>query len=230
MDTLWAEIEAEQEWRTEEIRFFANRMNASDVPQATRYIRPLVLLLYSHFEGFLKFAFLLYVRAVNEECLTCGEANFALEAASLSKVFASLRDPQRKSDLFRRALPDDSVLHRFARDREFVERLEEMRQQRVLVPDAVIDTESNLKPEVLSKCLYRLGLRHDIFEAKRDAVNRLLNQRNRISHGETRQSIDRPDYDSLEKDVFEIMDTTKNLVMEALRKKAYLRSSPRIPA
>jgi hypothetical protein len=117
---LWAEIENEHLWRMNEIRFFQNMLPV-DQPgiKQDQFRRALILILYAHFEGFCKFTFLLYVNSVNSEGVTCAQANFAIAAASLSTVFADLRHPDKKCPEFRNSLPDDSKLHRFARDREF---------------------------------------------------------------------------------------------------------------
>src|SRR5947207_897222 len=115
---LWAEIEDDQAWREEEIRFFQNRaVSVADPNEQDQFRRALVLLLYAHFEGFVKFSLLLYVGAVNSAGVRCDEASYAVAAASLADLFAALRDPTRKCPEFRRDLPDDSALHRFARDR-----------------------------------------------------------------------------------------------------------------
>src|SRR2546428_5831123 len=148
---LRAELEANQAWRRDEIRFFQNQLtwiNAEE--KQNQYRRALVLILYAHFEGFCKFALALYVNAVNNTGIKCSEANSAIAAASLANLFRDLRDPQRKSDVFRRKLPDDTQLHRFARDREFVEQAFDFAERLVSIPDHVVDTESNLSPVILS--------------------------------------------------------------------------------
>ena len=73
---LWEEIESDQAWREAEIRFFQNRMlKMTSEEEQNRFLRILVLILYAHFEGFCKFAFILYVNAVNNEGINCSNAN-----------------------------------------------------------------------------------------------------------------------------------------------------------
>jgi MAE_28990/MAE_18760-like HEPN len=58
---LRAELEADQAWRRDEIRFFQNqtaRLNAEE--QQNPFRRVLILLLYAHFEGSSRFALTLY--------------------------------------------------------------------------------------------------------------------------------------------------------------------------
>lgn len=221
---LRAELEANQAWRRDEIRFFQNHMvwiNAEE--KQDQYRRALVLILYAHFEGFCKFALALYVNAVNNAMIKCSEANPAIAAASLANLFRDLRDPQRKSEVFRRELPDDTQLHRFARDREFVERAFDFAERLVNIPDHVVDTESNLSPVTLQKNLYRLGLPHDLFEDFKGDVYRLLGYRNQIAHGELQSGIEHQTYEALRDATFTIMDEVTREIMRALQEEHYRR-------
>lgn len=221
---LWAEIETEQAWRVDEIRFFQNQLiYINSENKKDQYRRALVLILYAHFEAFCKFAFAHYLKTINTSNLKCNKTNFAIAASSLSDVFMALRNPEKKSDIFKRALPDDSKLHRFSRDREFLERISEIGNLNVSLDDKIIDTESNLKPVVLQKILYRLGLPHNKFDNLSSQINKLLNYRNKIAHGEMKTGIPKKEYDSLREDVFFIIDEIKREIMSAIKNREYLR-------
>lgn len=221
---LRAELEADRAWREEEIRAFQNRGSTIDnEEELNRYRRALVLLLYAHYEGFCKFAFTLYATAINGAGILCGEATYAIAAASLDDMFRNLRNPQKKCDLFRRELPDDSKLHQFAREREFMERTAEVDRRPVKIPDGVVDTESNLTPVVLKKNLYRLGLPHDQFESHDGEVHQLLNFRNGVSHGDLKDGIEETAYLRLRAATFAIMSGLASGIMKALSEKAYAR-------
>ena len=142
---IWAEIESEQAWRQDEIRFFQNQSTFVANDKQDQFRRVLILLLYAHFEGFCKFTFTLYVNSVNSVNIKCGEANHAIAAASLSDLFKALRNPEKRCPEFQKALPGDTELHRFARDREFIEQAEKFDQRFVKIPENIVDTESNLK-------------------------------------------------------------------------------------
>jgi hypothetical protein len=221
---LRAELEADRAWREEEIRAFQNWGAAlSDEEELKRYRRALVLLLYAHYEGFCKFAFALYVSAVNRLGISCGAAAYSIAAASLADLFRELRNPNKKSDLFRRDLPDDAKLHQFARDREFMERTSEVDKHPVNIPDDVVDTESNLTPVVLKKNLYRLGLPHEQFEEYKDDINCLLRVRNEIAHGSFKGGVDSKLYEKVRAAAFTIMSGLGAGIMKALSDKAYSR-------
>jgi len=120
---LWAEIEEEQKWRQDEVRFFQNQVgNFVSNDDKNKYRKALILLLYAHFEGFCKFAFSHYIKAINSEGLNCGQANYAITALSLSEILKELRNPDKKNPEFKNALPDDAKLHLFAREQEFLEK------------------------------------------------------------------------------------------------------------
>jgi hypothetical protein len=222
---LRAELEADRAWRDEEIRAFQNQGSTiADKKEMDRYRRALILLLYAHYEGFCKVAFTLYATAINNSGISCGEANCAIAAASLHEMFRNLRDPNMKSDIFRHALPNDSQLHRFARDREFVERTSEIEKRPVKIPDNYVDTESNLKPVVMKKNLYRLGLPHDQFEEFDGDISKLLRIRNGVSHGDLKDGVEETVYLELRTTTFAIMSGLSAGIMKALSDRAYART------
>ena len=221
---LSAQLELELAWRQAEIRFFQNRgTTLIKVEEQDQYRRAVILVLYAHFEGFCKFAFDLYRTAINGEKVACQDASPAIAAAGWARLFKELRDPSTKCIEFRHALPDDTKLHRFARDREFMERTIEFGRLDVTIPDDFVDTESNLKPVVLRKILFRLGLPYDQFSQHEGKIHRLLRVRNEIGHGETRSGVNATDYGELRAIVFEIMEAIKRQVLESLRQNHFLR-------
>jgi hypothetical protein len=223
---VWSELEAEQQWREAELRFLQNQVALQANRENQDLLRrSLVVMLYAHFEGISRFILALYVRVVNETGLTCGEANTALAAASLADVFMALRDPFSKCAEFKNQLPDDSDLHRFARDREFVENTDGFAARRLKVPDSVVDLEGNLKPVVLRKLLYRLGLEHDHVAAVEGNIHKLLNYRNSIAHGSFRRGISEPDYEGLREGVVVVVRALTRQVMGALGRRQYKRAS-----
>ncbi len=221
---LRAELEAKRAWRDDEIRKLQNlgeSLRAAE--EKEQYRRALVLMLYAHFEGFCKFALSLYCSAINAAGVQCGQADVALAAASLADLFHDLRNPERKSDIFRRSLPDDTKLHVFAKEREFVQRSTEFMKRAVAIPDTAVDMESNLTPTVLSKNLYRLGFRHDAFEQYYGDMNKLLEFRNKIGHGEMRAGLVQRTYDDLRLSVDKVMTGITIIVVSALDQRDYLR-------
>jgi len=222
-----AELEDELEWRLEEMRFFKNQLaDLRTTDQRDRHRRALVVMLYSHFEGFWKAAFSIYVKAINAESICCKEATHSLVAASLFDLLAGLSDHQKKHPFFRSKAPDDTKLHQIHRQIEFLLRLPDMETTKVSIPaEKVVDPESNLKPEVIRKNLFRLGFQYDLFESHEGTVHQLLNKRNSVAHGSTRQGIEETEYNNLEESVLAIMSDVVKLLFVSLQRKTYLRKS-----
>lgn len=221
-----AELENDQAWREEEIRRLQNVVaGLRSQDEQEKFRRPLVLILYAHLEGFCKFALNLYVNEVNKTRVSCKDANFAIAAAALSDLFHALRDPQRKCEEFRRDLPDDTQLHRFARDREFVERTTDFGNRNVQIPDSIVDTESNLSPITLRKNLFRLGLKHNQFEDQEPQIQRLLNIRNNIGHGSMKEGVSADLYREIRDDSFAVMNAISVEITAALKNEMFLRAN-----
>ena len=223
-EAIRAELDQDFAWRRDEIRFLQNQSRELDESEKRRYRRALILILYSHFEGYCKFALQHYARILNSAGVRCRDCTYALAAATLALAFEGLGDTQRKNPLYGRQLPDDAALHRFAREREFLEKIDEFGNRALEIPDEVIDTESNLKPAVLRAALYRLGLDPNQFEDIYSDVGKLEGLRNSIAHGATKQGVDDKTYSDYERAAVRVMEKIADDIMEALRTKAYLKA------
>jgi hypothetical protein len=137
-----------------------------------------------------------------------------------------LRHPEKKCKEFARELPDDTALHRFARDREFVAVAWQFAQRTVQIEsDEVINTEGNLKPVVLRKLLYRIGLDPDLASPWQDTMHMLLKRRNDVAHGTARAGraggIEEDDYAKLEDAVRQTLDGLVRAVFDAAAQESY---------
>jgi RiboL-PSP-HEPN len=183
-----AQLEEELTWRLDEIRFLHNQLSyMRKEEEKKRYRKALVVMLYSHFEGFCKTAISIYATTINQENLACSLVTDQIIAASLATVFQDFENTDKKSNIFRRDLPEDTNIHRFARQVELISVLDEIWMLPVNIPvDDVVVTEANLKPPII---LYRLGLPHDAFKENEGKIHLLLNYRNSISHGAAKDGI-----------------------------------------
>jgi hypothetical protein len=221
-----AQLEVEHTWRQDEIRFFQNQCaGLQKIEDQEQFRRALVLMLYAHFEGFCKFALNLYVSAINDLGIKCSDAHKALVVATLNDVFTSLRNGEKKAPEFKRELPEDTKLHRFALDIEFIERAVAIMERIVKIPDGVVDMESNLKPIILRKNLFRLGLPYKPLEASEGNISKLLEYRNKIAHGESKAGIKREAYDDLSASSFKVMTMITQSVTDAFSNKHYLATA-----
>lgn len=219
-----AEVEIEREWREGELRFLKNRVaEISDEKDRDVARKALLMMLYAHFEGLAKALLTIYVNGLNGLGISIATAHSALAAAALADVFRALRNPESKCKIFRRQLPQDTKLHRYAREREFLERTSEFAIQTLVIDaDVVVDTEANLKPVVLRKMLYQLGLEPALVDPWEGTVNQLLRRRNDIAHGTAKGGVAAKEYEALEKSVKEVVDALVAALTAALSQQAYL--------
>jgi len=180
-------------------------------------------MLYAHYEGFSKFVFLQYVKAVNDSGVMCEEETSSIIVGTWERIFTALQTGDQKSSVFRSKLSNDTRLHHFARRRDFIEQFSDFSRQIVQISDDAIETESNLRPIVMKKNLYLLGLDHDVFSDHDGDIIHLINRRNNIAHELDRNGLDEREYALLESTVFKIMDDLMEIIMEAIQKQRYRR-------
>ena len=225
LEEINTQLEDELTWRQDEIRFLHNQLSYITKEDDKKcYRKALVVMLYSHFEGFCKAAFSIYANAINQENLTCSHVTDQIIASSLAIVFRDLENMNKKSSLFKNDLPDDRIIHRFARQVELINNLNVIWTRRVNIPiDDVVDTEANLKPSIMRKILYRLGLPHDAFNENEGKLHSLLNYRNKIAHGSAKDGLDEKQYEEIQTSTIGIMSSTIKMIMNALSETKYLR-------
>ncbi|OQX23265.1 MAG: hypothetical protein BWK80_26860 [Desulfobacteraceae bacterium IS3] len=223
-DDIREQLEQELTWHADEIRFLENQLaNLSKEDEKDKYRKALMVMLYSHFEGFFRFAFRLYKDAINKENLKCEEVTAYVTVSSLSDIFSALDNPQhhKKNDIFRRSLPEDTVLHRFCRRVDFMEALNDISKKTVNIPDQVVDTESNLKPIVIKKILFQLGFQHDKFDEYEHNIQQLLGVRNSIAHGSLKNGVQEKLYDNIKKDISSVMREIILMIIDELKKESF---------
>lgn len=220
-----SEIEEDRSWRSEEVRLLRNQLSSLSEDKKGVLRRSLVIMVYAHLEGFCRRALEIYVARINDLELTVGQVEWNLAAASLSETFDKLHNKDLKCKVFKRALPDDAKLHRFARDRDFLEAIGEFEKSVVRIDsECVVDAESNLKPAVLRKMLYRIGLDHSIVDSWSALLNRLIGKRNNIAHGASRAPVSHDDYEVFEYTADAVMDAITTLVFDSLYRSRFLRT------
>jgi hypothetical protein len=225
LSDIAAQLEEDLKWRQDELRLLGNHIQLLTVDSERHTCRKAQLvMLYAHYEGYCKFAFDVYVSALNAEGLTCGDVNYHLAASCLTKLFTGLVDADRPVDQLPSTQHLDSVVRRLARQVDLLKSLDAVWRTRVDIPaDKVIDTESNLSSQVLKKILHRLGFNHDTFNQHDSDIGTLLNIRNEVAHGFKRGGINEAMYGKLETAVYGIMSDVKSFVWTSLKDSAYKR-------
>ena len=218
LEEIRAEMEEELTWRQREIVFLKNVMvGITKEEDKERYRKSLIVMLYAHFEGFCKTCLLIYVKAINDLNLTRKEANDSLVASSMEGIFNGYDNLDKKCKIFKRELPNDTGLHKFYRRTDLVVQFNEFLEQKLVIDDNVINTESNLWYHVLKKNLFKLGIDYTVFDQYQSSINTLVNKRNSIAHGSEKFGIAESEYKKIQDDIIETMNNIIKILMKNLK-------------
>lgn len=222
LEEIRAEMEEELTWRQREIVFLKNvMMRISKEEDRERYRKSLVVMLYAHFEGFCKTCLLIYIKVINDLNLTRKEANDYLVTLSMEGIFNGYDNLDRKCKTFKRELPDDTNFHRFYRRADLVLQFNEFLDEKLVIADSVINTESNLWYHVLKKNLFKLGIDYTVFDKYQSSINILVNKRNSIAHGSEKFGISENDCEKIQEDIVEVMNNIIKILMKNLKDESF---------
>lgn len=163
----------------------------------------LVVMSYSHWEGFVKNASRYYMMYIRQ------------------KGFSSDRYSQNlRSSLFYRQIMKntDSVVNKIVLTEDCLYNNRDL----IIDEDDLCDTESNLDYKTLKKILYNVGLRSTVFDTKEIFINeRIVGDRNKFAHGElqpytTKEAMEIAD------EVIDLMDKYKTEIDNAADLTSYL--------
>jgi hypothetical protein len=220
---LRKQLELDLEWRQKEMRLLYNMLsNIDDEEEKRSYCKALVVMLYSHFEGFCKLAFSIYIDIINEENIRCSQVNVNLAAVSLEGIFQGINDPNKNCSFFKDSPPNDKW-KRFFRRVYFLTRIGTVLDEPINLTEEYIKTDSNLKIPILNRTLYHLGFQPGSFDEYTGDISNLVNRRNDYAHGEMKPGIKREEYEKFEIIAFKIMSDLMELLDEALKNKKYLK-------
>ena len=223
-EELRTAMESELAWRQEELAFLKNQLsNISDDVQKDKYRKSLVLMLYSHFEGFIKICLLSYIQYINSLQMKREVFNEKLVVSSMNREFNAYDNNDEKCKIFKKKLPEDKRLHRFYRRVNLLEELNEFKQSELFISDETIDTESNLWYIVLQKNLYKAGLPVNLFEDISGDIDGLVNRRNSIAHGTERAGVKENEYAKWETKTYRIMEDIIKCIYHNVCHEKYLK-------
>lgn len=199
-------------WRKREFTTLKFMVASARAHERKILIRASIALLYAHWEGHVKHCSMAYIYYLN---------------------FISLKYCDLKDNFFQMGLGEKFSqgysLKKFSSQRAICEYVSEgaFDDKFSVTADSVIDTESNLKSEVLFNILDQLGLDCSIFELKKQFIDaKLLKCRNAIAHGSKVGDEDIHDtYAELEDELLEMITAFHNLVRNAVNSKSYMKNT-----
>ncbi|VVB72728.1 Uncharacterised protein [uncultured archaeon] len=231
-----AQLQYDLDWRKRELSLLTNQLGQIPETDKEIYCKALIIMLYSHFEGFCRVAFLTYLKQINDERMARSQANEYIIASSLLDIFHDIKYPKNVNknccDIFNSS-SIEAKFSKFFIYTELIRNLDEILQQEINIPEKIsaniIDTESNLSPKVISRILYRLGLPYDEFDKYKGTICNLLRRRNGYAHGDNVAGIKENEYRKLENEVFRIISDLMMLLTDAAERKSYLKNATPIP-
>ncbi|MFY9641210.1 MAG: MAE_28990/MAE_18760 family HEPN-like nuclease [Rhodomicrobium sp.] len=199
-------IQSDSAWRKKEIATLKGRIaNSSDGDQAM-LLRSAVVMLYAHWEGFVKTASTLYLSYINEV--------IRRRSVTLSKHF---------TDLIMWKMFREKGDHLFLKNAvPFLEmRAAWPCSPDELLPTDIINTESNLSSQVLRRLITTINLDYSPFQTKEKLIDEdLLKMRNQIAHGE-RVSVDLAQYETIDKQIRGLIDSFQQLLETCIQREQY---------
>lgn len=186
-------------WRIKELSYILSAVRTDKDTILKTTLRTSVLLLYAHWEGFIKNASSYYLSYVKHQKLTYKELNNCFVALSLKqkiKVFEAT---------------NKATVHT-----QFVDYIQTAENLVAKIEDLnVIKTGSNLNSLILKEILTTIGMDYSPYELKANMIDeQLLNYRNTIAHGEYLM-VDQKEYKLLHSEIFKMMRNIKTEIENA---------------
>lgn len=197
-------------WRKRELTTLKFMIQGSGADHKKSILhRAAIALLYSHWEGHVKYCSLVYLNYLNSLGLHCDQIADNFIQLNLSSHF--------DTSFSMKSIKNQKYIH------DYFSRLSDFKFR--VVADKTIDTKSNLNSEVLLNILSQLGLSSDAFELKSTFIDTvLLKNRNAVVHGEMLNADGLKDtYNEIEDELLDLIQTFHNLVNTAAANRLYLK-------
>lgn len=186
-------LDNEIAWRKKELSYLKGNVKTNS-PYFKTHLRTGIVLLYAHWEGFVKNSCELYLTYIKSLKLRYDELGENIIAFSLKGMLNEFEQTNKSS------------IHC-----QIINFLLNKLNERANVPnDNVIRTGSNLNSNILREILTTVGLDYSNYELKNNLIDTvLLKNRNSIAHGEYIE-IDEIDFVDLHTEIVTMMDDIKN--------------------
>lgn len=206
VEALDQEIDTEISWRKQELTTTLQLAQQSSGADQRANLRSAVVILYAHWEGWIKTVAQLYIRYVNTK---------SIPYASLSEAFLGNALKTKMTAIDEASAP---LIHN-----QFALFVRTGLSKRASLSESLVRTESNLSSTVLFDILERLGLeRRPQYSLRANRIdNDLVHKRNTIAHGQHLE-LTLDDFRSLRTDILELLELFTDDVRNAASTGRYL--------
>jgi len=211
-DELDEHLEKEMEWRQAELRAISSlireifeKRSQSDTRRRAM-VHSGIVLLYAHWEGFVKNAATLYLNFVATKGEYCRDLTINFGAIQLKDILENTTGTSK------------SLCN-------LLQSLEKVSDNKFSKYENAINTGSNLSFERFKEIACILNIDYSLYESRAMILNeRLLEARNTIAHGQHQWlTKDLEDYREIEETIRDFMETFRNQLINLAVTKSYLK-------
>ncbi len=198
-------------WRKQEISILTLEVSSAKKRKKEVMIRTAIVLIYAHWEGHIKkaaHAYLTYLNYIAPKYEDIKDNFFYLSLCEKFNGEVSFSGYRKQAHAF-----------------EYVKN--GPHENFKISVEKAVSTGSNLKSEIFSDILIKLGLSESDFELKYKLIDeKLLKNRNAIAHGDESRHIDlEEDYLEIKENVVEMMELFNTVIKNSASNKSYLKEN-----
>lgn len=206
IDELETTISQEYSWRRKELTNIKNLTLSSRDHIKKTLLKMSVDLLYSHWEGFVKESSIAFCEYLNFQGIKYKRLLSNFHVCALMSEFQGQYPPSNFKSTFNIVTGASLALEK---------------KMKIDIPN-YIDTQSNLKSNVLKELTQKLGIDYSVYELKENLIDeRFVGLRNAIAHGEYRD-VEEKDFIELYEGITSLIDIYKNQISNLAIQENYL--------
>jgi hypothetical protein len=222
LERLQDRLDKELSWRKKELTFIKGNIDPAEGEILNTLIRAGIAMLYAHWEGFIKISAREYLAYLNNQNHKLSDLRENFLVVHLTKAIIDVKQSNKKT--------------KFATLLDKIFNYEQENFNVQYMDPSIITTESNLNYETLYEILFSVGLDTEMYELKRTFIDRkLLENRNKIAHGEYTNFVRKQgevylnedakeEFRSIYHSILELMDEFKEQIISAGLEHSYLRN------
>ena len=202
-------------WRRQEFTEFNFLLQDDELSPYRKEVmlKASIALLYSHWEGHIKFSARKYIEYISEQKLPVGDLTENFKQIFLPAYFCN-------HTLNLKNIKSQQMLHNFFQENESLFKVDS---------EKTILTNSNLNSDLASEILMQLGFDNTLFDSNKTFIDeQLLASRNAISHGD-KTSISKHNlnniYDQIKIYLLKMLESFDEQILDSASNKLYLRTN-----
>ena len=217
IEKLQSKLDKNLAARKRELTIIKTQVTSAENLILNTFIRIGIVMLYAHWEGFIKIAareYLCYLNHLHISRNTMKDNFHTLAIKPTIRDCSQSLKTEKYYEILNEVINNSSMIFN-------VNQMDKL----------IVNTESNLSYSVLQDILFNLGLEKNKYELKANYIKEeLLDKRNAIAHGEllemtTEESIEdrKQSFYSLCTDIIKLMETFKEQILDAATQQLYLK-------